>query len=101
MLIRTHHQALDVFDPRLLDALPHEQNTDARPYQEKHTKRDGNQPVEGRQTERSTEYYVQGWRIDDEHAEACTSEDAREVVVVADDGPAEGEAEFRLDREYL
>lgn len=47
----------------------------------------------------SPEYDVQRRRVDDEHAEACTRDDACEVVVVADDGPSEREAELRFDSE--
>ena len=51
--------------------------------------------------EGATENHVQGRSVDDEHAKAGTSEDTGEVVRVPNDGLAEGEAELRLDSEYL
>ena len=51
--------------------------------------------------ERASEDDVQRRRVDDEHAEARARDDPREVVVVAHDGLAEGEAELCLDREDL
>lgn len=44
---------------------------------------------------------VQGRRVDDEDAEAGAGEDTEEVVLVADDAPAEGEGEFGFDRKHL
>ena len=44
---------------------------------------------------------MQRGRVDDEHAETCACEDAREVVVVTDNGLAEWEAELGLDSENL
>lgn len=44
---------------------------------------------------------MEWWCIDNEYAEASTSEDTSEVVGISDDGLAEGEREFGFDREDL
>ena len=93
---RTHHQALDILHPRILDALAHQDDTNARPSEEQAAERDGDEPVQRRELVGASEDDVQRRGIDDEHAQAGTSEDASEVVVVADDVPAEGERELRL-----
>ena len=51
--------------------------------------------------ERAPEDDVQRRRVDDEDAEARAAEDAREVVVVADDRLAEREPELGFDGEDL
>lgn len=98
---RTHHEALDILHPRLLDALPEEQHANACPYYEEHAERDGNEPVERREVDGTAKHDVQRGRVDDEHAEACTGQDPQEVVVVADDGLSKREPELRLHREDL
>ena len=49
----------------------------------------------------SAEHDVQRRRVNDENAQAGTGQYTRKVIVVADDGLAEGEAELRLDSKYL
>ena len=98
---RTHHEALDVLDARLLDALAHEQHAHAGPHKQEHAERGGDEPVERREPEGAPEDDVQRRRVDDEHPEARAADDPREVVVVAYDRLAEREAEFGLDREDL
>lgn len=100
-VIRTHHEAFDVLHPPLLDALAQQQHTYARPHEEEHAERDGDQPVERREVHGAAEDDVQRWRVDDEHAEARARDDAGEVVVVADDRASEREAELRFDGEHL
>ena len=50
---------------------------------------------------RATEDNVQGWRVNNEHAKTGACDNACEVVVVANDGLAEGVREFSFDREDL
>lgn len=44
---------------------------------------------------------MQGWRVDDEHAQTSTGDDAGEVVWVSDDVTADGEGKLRFDSENL
>lgn len=50
---------------------------------------------------RTTKDGVQRRSVDDKHAEACACYDSREVVVVANDGLAEGEGELGFHGEDL
>ena len=101
MLIRTHHQALDILHPRTLDALAHQENPDTRPDEKQDTERDGNEPVQRRQLIRASEDDVQRRGVNDEHAEARARDDAGEVVIVADDAFAERERELGLNGKNL
>lgn len=64
----THHQALDVFDSRILDALAKEQHTNAGPNEQKDAERHGNEPVERRQVLGAAKDNVQRRCVNDEHA---------------------------------
>ena len=99
--VRTHHQPLDVLHARLLDALAQKQHADTGPHEQQYAKRRRDKPVKRQKVEGAAEDDVERRRVDDENAQACASEDAREVVVVSDNRLAEREAELRLNSEDL
>ena len=51
--------------------------------------------------ERATKDDMQGRGVDDEHAQAGTEENTKEIPFVADNAPAEGVGEAGLDSEDL
>lgn len=97
----THHQSLDILNPRVLDRLPQQEHANRRPHEQQAAKRGGDKPVEGRQVERPAKDDVQRWCVDDENTQARAREDPHKVEFVADDVLAKGEREFGLDGEHL
>ena len=97
----THHQALDILHPRLLDGLAHQNHANTGPSEEQAAETDRDEPVERRKVERATEDDVQRRSVNDEDAEARAGKDTREVIRIPYGCATEGEGEPGLDSKYL
>jgi|ERR1700722_2900969 len=97
----THLEPLDIFHPRCLHRLAHENDPKRRPTKKEDAESGGYKPVQRRQVIRPSKDYVERRRVKHENREACTGQNPPKVVDVSDNVFSEWVSELGFDRKNL